>query len=107
MSDERCDLCGKLLQPPEGTQQWSKVCKSNIGVDGEVYPCIAGAFGDTLAPGYAANIVREAQRAPLLRAALREALDGWERTLDAYCESRLTREPKEQRIHTLRAKYLG
>jgi hypothetical protein len=70
---KRCDLCGK---PTDG-----QITNCRAGVDwdnGAMHACDGSAI--EMPDGTGAEVVREALRAPLLRAALDEALDAWERS---------------------------
>jgi hypothetical protein len=73
------------------------VCRAKPGMPMLCYGCLANRTT-------VGALERENQA---LCSALAEALDGWAQTLDDYCETQLTRNPKERRIAELRAKFLG
>lgn len=114
MSDERCDLCGKLKDGPRHPSGYlkrpSEACSAAIDVDGSVFTCadeLLRAPDDEVMIG--AEVVREAMRAPLLRAALAEALGLLEHrvTWSDMPADAMRDKIDRARIAELRAKFLG
>jgi hypothetical protein len=99
-----CDLCGKAISDRGRARDR---CQANLGSDEAMaYGCKYEPLFDCLKPGADGEFVREALRAPLLREALREALEQWKVWLSPYASQELI-EREETRIAELRAKFLG
>jgi hypothetical protein len=105
-----CDLCGKAKDGPRhatgSLKRPSQVCDAWIEGD-HVYTCADSPIQALVNEGRIDEIVREAMRAPLLREALREALDGWDKMIDQFGAPEEWRRRDEQRIAELRKKHLG
>jgi hypothetical protein len=91
-----CDLCGKAKDGPNR-------CRADIDPrnTSDVTDC-NGAQVEVLDT----DLVRAWLRAPLLREALREALDGWWKMIDQFGAPEEWRRRDEQHIAELRAKFL-
>lgn len=100
--ERRCDLCGKVISDHGRARDR---CQAGLGQDESMaFDCKDRPLFSCLTPGGAGDFVREAMRAPLLRSALREALQ----IADLANGSAGGFSPdREARIAELRAKFLG
>lgn len=99
---KRCAVCGRLIDFVEAHQWAEKECMAHVNRTGEG----GGLDVDCNGNGFQLD-VRDAIEAPLLRAALAEALDIASKERPAAYENVGPDLPDEKRIAELRAKFLG
>lgn len=104
MDDERCDLCGKLKT---GTRARDTCQAGLMQHDPVIVKCDGTPLGDMLDIEARNERIREAMRAPLLRAALAETLEEWEAWASTgECRFETRHNNPFDRIAELRAKFL-